>query len=187
MRLPRVSIGTLMITAALLALNFGLLRTIFVTDWSPNSPTSFIAPSVAIGSLPMLNALAIALVLLVRQMIRRTECGAGILGFSLFGAVALLATAGTLILDGDLVEWYMNSLGWSVERGLAAIELSWLSLGGSALAYAIESFLCMVLIAPWQFAPAFVGAWLNRRLGIVLVRRPARETARRLVQAATEE
>lgn len=175
MRTPRLTMASMMIASALIALNFAFIRMVVRADWNGRLPVSTYAPAVLIGSLPLVNVLAIGLIAVVRQVARRGECGPFLFGALTTGIAVVLATGWVLVAHDDLVRGYIDGISGMMERLLMAVGRSWGSLGASFAVYAIEITCCVAAIAPWQLIPVWLGGRLNRRIGLVIARQKRRE------------
>src|SRR4051812_23551968 len=116
MKVPRVSLATLAVVTAVLAVDFALVRWVF--DGEPN-----FAKAVAIGFIPIADALILGLYRILRLRGRRHPFT---LGFEVAGWLAVFAFAAACAVVPD------SMMGWLVDFAEQAVTKADLAFNGAA-------------------------------------------------------
>ncbi len=167
MRGPRISIAWLMVAVVVVAVDLAVLQWAFamLRAWSSMSDSLWSMVLAFVVSLPMLNLLAIGLVL----MRRRGRSRAFLLGFEVLGALAVAGCALDLGLwkEGSYTFRYVTALSPLWDRMVGVVVRS-VSGGGpprpDQLTWVpITALFTTIFCLPPQLLPALVGGWLSSR------------------------
>lgn len=151
------SIGSLMIVIAIIAAVWRAMGALRVTG---RGGTAYEGQGAfTFGVPPMAGVLAIGLLLILRGLRRIGECSAFLVGFEVFGTVALLIFLTISIWsDGDLLLRYHEATLLSMSE----------FLGDESSRIAFLLGWPLLLLFP-QLLLALVGGWLSQKLGTKLV------------------
>jgi len=152
MRRLRVSIAVLMAAVLALAVNLATIRAV---DDGLNSETIELC---LIGSLPMIDALAIASLMMARGLWRGGGCRLSLAGFVAVGGVTTPLFLASIVLFPDAYEAALTGPLTLIDNAFAGMGVAPTGTTVMALVYAAVG----VLLAPIQFVPALLGAWLGR-------------------------
>jgi hypothetical protein len=178
MNRPRFSIAWVLGLIVLLGLDFGFFR--WATD-SPGWLDGRASLAIVIAMPVMLNVLFWPAILIVRDLIRRDECGPFVAGFLVFGTLALVVVTtlvaifyrAILLPVINLLEPFLDAIRTSTSpeiRPVCAVIL-----------------ISLVLAAP-QLVLAFLGGVLNQQFGgIRIVTRRRLEQVRWVESASADE
>jgi hypothetical protein len=159
MKRVRFPTAVLMAVTAIVAVDLALIRAGGEASrcWAPTDGAGNVPVSI-VFALPMITALVVGLVFMIREVLRRGETGAFLLGFEVFGSagVFLLVLAASLF-ERRVIGYLDICLG-----PVAAVvgEDWWSAIDGACASFA----LCLPL-----FVFASSGGWLAFRFGVRLV------------------
>jgi hypothetical protein len=159
----KVSIGWLMLLVLMIALDLGFIP--WAID-ATNLYRSTLPAALAMSAPPMLNILVVVCVVMIRQLVRRGECGPFLSGF-------LVSGVGAVVLVTTIVGTFLEPISDAFWPTIAAVQRS---LGGTisdttTIGLMILIFSLVVCIP--QVLVALISGLLNRRFGgfkIVTVR-----------------
>jgi hypothetical protein len=137
LKLPHFSISTLMALVALVALDFGVVRTLFDYQFVPRD----VCDLLTFGILPMANVLALGLFPFLTRSGRAVSRPRWI-GFEVFGAAGLALLLSCCLLATEPIHAGVPRLLWFLSPG-------WLFLVGASL----------LMLSP-PMALALLGAWI---------------------------
>ena len=161
MQVPRFRIVGVMALIAIVALELGAMRAISYFA-SPDMTLAWLVPMLGLGSLAMVNVLAIGLLIGYRWRGSRSF----LLGFEVFGATALaLYIAGTIRFAEDLMPLVNAAIRPLVDRFRDGPYMSTVNI------FVVNSIIAVILSLP-QLAFAAIGGFLTYRrsaLGIAAV------------------
>ena len=150
MKIPRFRLAWLMAFVAIAALNFGAMRALL----GFNSVTARLLLG---GALPMVNVLAVGILIAQRQPGSRTF----LLGFEAFGAMALAFYVGLSFFPNEAaLKAYFRLLGEPLEKSI-----------GHVIPIPAGYLLALVMLAGPQVTFAVIGGFLSHRFKITLTRR----------------
>jgi hypothetical protein len=159
----RVSIGWLMGVVLMIALDLGFTR------WALTAANEYgtLALVALPMSAPMLNVLTIVGVMMIRDLLRRGECGPFLSGFFVSGVGALSLVTTALMVFPEPILTPVQGVMETV------IEFLNKSISGEMIWVLVMMVASLVFALP-QLLVAIIGGLLNRRFGgfmIVTVRR----------------
>ncbi len=153
MKMPRFRIGLIMMIVAIAALNLSVIRACYYDFWTSDGENANRLDVLALGSLPMANALAVTLMLGLRHRGSRSF----LLGFGAFGLAALVVyIALVCFYCHELVRPYLFRFQNPVFD----------AIGRSEAHVPIFRFTATVILVWPQFAFALLGGLFFRWYGI---------------------
>lgn len=162
MRFPRLSIASIGFAVLVLALNFAVVRDVFVDDWDEDGRAFVLL------LLPMLNILLIGV-----YRLRRAECRTpGAIGFLAAGSVATVLVFASCLLAPEAVGSMLRAVGrpiaMAIRNGLAR-QFGNAAMQGVTVRIAVgigfEILLPAALFNLPPLAVALAGGWFARRFG----------------------
>jgi hypothetical protein len=169
MKRVRVPTAVLMAVTAIVAVDLALIRAGAVDcRWWDASAGAGNVPAAVVSGVPMITALAVGLVFMIRGVLRRGETGAFLLGFEVFGWAGVFL----MVLGFSLFErWVNRYLETCLNPVAAAVgEGGWSAIEGACVSFAVSLPL---------FVFASFGGWLAFRFGarvVVICRVTARSS-----------
>jgi hypothetical protein len=170
LRRPRISIAWLMAVVAMIAVDFAVLRFTFAGLRTQVDFRWKMAVAI-IFCLPMLNVLMIGLVL----MCRRSRSRAFLLGFEVFGWLAIVGCALDLGVGPGYAIRYLTATGRVWDHVAKVVGMILVGQTGRQLADSLGPWVfitiqyMMICCLPPQLLPALIGGWLFSRERVRLV------------------
>lgn len=170
MRIPRLTIGRVMLATVLLAANLGILRPLIREEMRPNRGDAW--AFLVVGALPMANALAIGLAwCLARRCWTPRAAGFQAAGWILLGLFASLAVINENVISEPL-ELGLTPLLWLWEwLGRDPRELT--VTGPPAFLYWFLNLYVAAAVSGPMAGLSWLAARLAGRYGLRIARRPA--------------